>query len=149
MLTRGVRTLGARSSNVTRGVGREPGTLDHSSPTRYHCAMLACLIIYHLKHLGPRGTHYLTHLYNHSLHSANIPAIWKQAVIIPISKVGKLRHLGTSYRPMLLLSPAVKVLERLILTKIVAHLPLAENQHGFRKDRSTTSALLPITQIVV
>jgi hypothetical protein len=47
------------------------------------------LTILHLKFLGPIGIAYLTTLYNLSIADANIPAIWKKAVIIPIPKPGK------------------------------------------------------------
>ena len=106
------------------------------------------ITIRHLKHLGPLGLQYLTNLFNLSLSSADIPSIWKQATIITIPKAGKPRDLGTSYRPISLLPPAVKVLERLLLPQLTFHLPLAESQHGFRSQRSTTSALLPLVQKV-
>ena len=106
------------------------------------------ITIRHLKHLGPIGFQYLTNLFNLSLQSADIPSIWKQATIIPIPKAGKPRHLGASYRPISLLSPAAKVLERLILPQLTHHLTLADSQHGFRSTRSTTSALLPLVQKV-
>ena len=45
METSGVRTLGARPSNLMPRVEREPWALDHSSPTCYHCAMPASYIV--------------------------------------------------------------------------------------------------------
>ena len=47
-----------------------------------------------------------------------------------------------------LLSPTVKVLERLVLPYLQSYLPLSETQHGFRAVRSTTTALLPISESV-
>ena len=102
----------------------------------------------HLKHLGPRGYEYLTSLYNISIQAADIPSIWKRVTIIPIPKVGKPLHLGSSFRPISLLCPAIKVLERLLLPILNLSLPLADRQHGFRKMISTTSALLPLAQVV-
>ena len=52
---------------------------------------------------------------------------------------------GTSYRPISLLCPAAKVLESLILPTINKYLQPAPDQHGFRPDHSTTSALLQMT----
>jgi hypothetical protein len=69
----------------------------------------------HLKFLGPIGIAYLTTLYNLSVANANIPTIWKKAVIISISKPGKPADQSTGYQPISLLLPAVKVLERLLL----------------------------------
>ena len=52
---------------------------------------------------------------------------------------------GTSYRPISLLCPAAKVLESLILPTINKYPQSAPDQHGFRPDHSTTSALLQMT----
>ena len=106
------------------------------------------LTIHHLKYLGPSGIIFLTHLFNLSYRHADIPAIWKSANIIPIPKAGKPADLGTSYRPISLLSPTVKVLERLLLPEL-RNLPLSNTQHGFRPHRSTTTALLPLIHKVV
>ena len=43
----------------------------------------------------------------------------------------------------------MKVLERLLLPHLNASLPLSDSQHGFRPLRSTTTALLPLTQTIV
>ena len=105
------------------------------------------LTILHLKHLGPRGLAYLTRLYNMSYNKADIPSIWKKAIIIPLLKPGKLPSLGSNYRPISLLCPAAKVLERLLLPEL-SRLPMAPAQHGFRGRRSTTTALLPLANQV-
>ena len=106
------------------------------------------LNILHLRHLGPHGISFLTSLYNISIRSAEIPAIWKAANIITIPKPGKPLSDSSSYRPISLLSPAVKVLERLLLPALTAVIPLADTQHGFRPLHSTTTALLPIAQTI-
>jgi hypothetical protein len=64
----------------------------------------------HLKHLGPAGIAYLMAVYNLSVRDAVIPAIWKTALILPILKPGKPPSLGSSYRPISLLSPLVRSL---------------------------------------
>ena len=103
------------------------------------------LSIFHLKHLGPRATAYLTALFNDSVNSSRITAIWKSSIVIPIPKPGKDSSQGTSYRPISLICPAAKVLEALILPTVNAHLLPADDQHGFRPGHSTTSALLQLT----
>ena len=90
------------------------------------------LSIFHLKHLGPRATAYLTALFNDSVNSSRIPAIWKSSIVIPIPKPGKDSSQGTSYRPISLICPASKVLEALILPTVNAHLLPVDDQHGFR-----------------
>jgi hypothetical protein len=89
-----------------------------------------------------------TALYNLSLSNSDIPSIWKQALILPIVKPGKPATLGTSFWPISLLSPATKVLERLLLPEVTKTLQPAEFQHGFRPMRSTVTALLPITNLI-
>ena len=96
--------------------------------------------IFHLKHLGPRAFEYITTLFNLSVTTCRIPAIWKLSLIILLPKLGKDTSQGTSHRPISLICPAAKVLESLFYQQI-SHL----NQHGFRREHSTTSALLQLT----
>ena len=102
------------------------------------------LTILHLRHLGPLGLQYLCKLFNFSYRHAELPAIWKHAIIIPLPKPGKLKDQGTSYRPISLLCPASKVLEKLLFTKISPYINLSASQHGFRPGYSTSTALLPL-----
>ena len=96
------------------------------------------LSIFHLKTLVPRAIEYITGLFNLSVTNYQIPAIWKSSLIIPIPKPGKDTSQGSSYRPMSLLCPGAKVL-------INKYLQPAPDQHGFRQEHSTTSALLQLT----
>ena len=98
----------------------------------------------HLKHIGPRGLAYLTRLFNLSVRDACIPMIWRSANIIPVLKPGKAPGFGQSYRPISLLCPEFKVLERLLLPAFSASLKPNRNQHGFRPDCSTVSTLTPL-----
>lgn len=102
----------------------------------------------HLKHFGRRAISYLTNLFNLSVSSSNIPSIWKKAHILPVPKPNKPALISTSYRPISLLCPASKVLERLILPLLSPALAPSPSQHGFRSLHSTSSALLPtVTRI--
>ena len=104
----------------------------------------AGLTMLHLKHLGPLGIRYLTHLFNLSVNHADVPAIWKTANVIPILKPKKPADQGPSFRPISLLEPEIKILERLILPFLDQSLGAANSQHGFRRQRSTVTALLPL-----
>jgi hypothetical protein len=86
----------------------------------------------HLKFLGPLGLGFLTKLFNFSLARADIPVMWKRANIIPIPKPGKQAGYSTSFRPISLLFPCVKILERLLVPYITESLPSAPSQHGYR-----------------
>ena len=95
----------------------------------------------HLKHLGPAGIQYLTDIFNTSVEKGQIPAIWKTSIIVPLLKPNKPSDVSTSFRPVSLLCPSIKILERLILPVMTEHLPVPDIQHGFRKHHSTVSAL--------
>ena len=61
--------------------------------------------------------------------------------MIPLPKPGRNPEESKSYRSIALLSPVAKLLEKLILPELERHFQLADHQHGFRKLRSTTTAL--------
>ena len=82
----------------------------------------------HLKHLGPTGLRFLTRLFTLSVREACIPVIWRSANIVTISKPGKSLDQGTSYRPISLLCPEIKVLERLLLPDMIASLQSNNSQ---------------------
>ena len=94
-----------------------------------------------LKYLGPFGIKYLTNIYNKCMSSSIIPSIWKTGRIIPLLKPAKPADQGTSFRPVTILPPPVKILEALLLPAVNESIQLADHQHGFRKGRSTTTAL--------
>jgi hypothetical protein len=103
----------------------------------------------HLKHHGPQGIAYLTKLLNHSNNKANIPAIWRKANIIPITKPGKPADQSSGYHPISLLSPVGKILERLLLP-FIKDLPCSPTQHGYKEAQSTVTALiLIVTKVAV
>ena len=66
----------------------------------------------HLKHIGPAAINYLTTIFNLSIKHSQIPSIWKSSVIIPLLKPNKPAEEAGSYRPVSLLCPAIKILER-------------------------------------
>ena len=65
------------------------------------------LSIFNLKHLGPRAIEYINALFNLSVTTCQITAIWKYSLIIPIPKPGKDTSIGTSYQSISLLCPAL------------------------------------------
>ncbi len=95
----------------------------------------------HLKHLGDNCIKYLTKIFNISMNTSIIPDIWKTSIIIPLLKPNKPANESDSYRPVSLLCPAIKILERLLLPTLTNNLNIPVFQHGFRKDHSTVTAL--------
>ena len=92
-----------------------------------------------------RWHEHLPRIFNLSVTTCQIPAIWKSSLIIPIAKPGKNTFHGTSYRPISLPCPDAKVLESLLLPTINKYILPAPDQHGFRPEQSTTSALVQLT----
>jgi hypothetical protein len=84
-----------------------------------------------LKSISPRGLEYLPKIFNLSVSNADLPSIWKAAIIVPVLKPGKPANEGSSYCPMSLLCPVAKVLERLLLPAVTAALSKHPSQHGF------------------
>ena len=88
-------------------------------------------------------------LFNVILTSGVIPQQWKKQVIVPIPKAGKDPLLGESYRPIALSSCLLKVLERMIKSRMEWFLEsnelLPQWQFGFRKAKSCLDSLSVIT----
>src|SRR2546426_7505752 len=89
--------------------------------------------IQHLKHRGPLALDYLTKTYNLAIHNNTIPPIWKLSKIIPIQKPNKNPNEGTSYRPIALLSPIAKTLEKTIPSQITQNIENNPHQHRFKQ----------------
>jgi hypothetical protein len=79
-----------------------------------------------------------------SLNTTNIPEEWLKSIITPVPK--KLNSsLPIDYRPISLTCTACRVMESIILDKIVEHMEKEElfskNQHGFLRKRGTITCI--------
>ena len=78
------------------------------------------------------------------------PRSWRHAQIIPLPKGTKNRSSPSSWRPISLLCNAGKILEKIMQRRLTRFLEqtkaLSEAQHGFRRNRSTESALSILTE---
>ena len=87
----------------------------------------------------------LTALFNDSLVYQVFPSDWKMGMITPIPKPGNLK-LKTNWRPITILSTPGKLLEKIVHFQTSTYLTLNEiltnDQHGFRQNYSTSSAIL-------
>ena len=76
----------------------------------------------------------ITHLFNQSMASGQIPDQWKQSHIVPIPKSTKIQS-PDNYRPISLLSVLGKLLEKHVHSLIISHLTerdiLSDSQWGF------------------
>lgn len=84
-------------------------------------------------------------LYNQILSVGYVPSEWLTAHIVPVFKKGIASQVS-NYRPISLTCVLSKILERLVVGRIVDHLHynniLHSAQHGFLKSRSTCTNLL-------
>jgi hypothetical protein len=84
-------------------------------------------------------------VFNLSLEAGSLPGRWLESIVIPLFK-GKSRYNASNYRPVSLTSVCCKVMERIIVAKLMAYLEsagiLSERQFGFRKARSTEDQML-------
>ena len=79
-----------------------------------------------------------------------VPAVWKEAIIIPVPKKGKDKKNPRSYRPISLLSWVGKLLERMVNRRLINHVEsnnvLSPTQTGYRKFRNTEEQLAYLAQ---
>ena len=85
-------------------------------------------------------------LFMASLITAQIPDDWKEAHVVPVYKRNKRPAIPSSYRPISLTSVTCKLLESIVLKKLINYFN-AEGitfncQHGFMSGRSTLTNLL-------
>ena len=103
----------------------------------------------HLRHLGPVAATALHRLFSALWSRCAVPGLWKTATVVPLPKAGKALDSPGDFRPIALLSPLAKLMERLILRSVAPALPLAAHQHGFRAGHSTSTALSAVVEFVV
>ena len=105
-----------------------------------------------LKALGPSAKSELLNIFNASFKRGKVPQIWRDAIIIPLLKLGKPASDLASFRPISLTSCIVKVLERMVANRLYN---IAEKgnlfnhqQAGFRKGRSCEDQILRMVQSI-
>ena len=89
-----------------------------------------------------------TKIYNESIQTGVVPNILKVSQVTPVYKSGDVTNPG-NYRPISVLSPFSKILEKLVYNQLYdfleKHNILYRNQFGFRKGHSTEQAIFEIT----
>mgnify|MGYP000710512375 CR=1 FL=1 len=94
-----------------------------------------------------------TAIYNGCLRTGCFPRIWKRAKIIPIVKPDKATSDEVSkFRPITLLHMAAKVLEKLLINRVMHHVYSRNlmncNQFGFTPQTNTIDALITLKNFV-
>ena len=90
----------------------------------------------------------ITYIINRSIESGIFPCIWKNAKVNPIFKSGDKDNVN-NYRPISILPTLSKIIEKWIEKNLMLYFDkytlLHKNQSGFRKNHSTESALILMT----
>ena len=102
---------------------------------------------YSVKIAAPCIAKPLHHIITLSIMQQRLPSSWKYAKVLPLHK--KLSTLERkNYRPVAILSPLSKVLEKFVYEQLYNYFTnnkiLHPNLHGYRKNRSTQTALLQL-----
>ena len=90
----------------------------------------------------------LTYVYNSCLQHGIFPETWGLSKVTPIPKTKLNSKKPEDWRPISQISLPGKILERIIHTQIYHYLEgnkiLADNQHGFRRNSSTSTAIFDV-----
>ncbi len=70
------------------------------------------------EHMSEFAQTFIVNFFNKSWASGVVPKCWKEAVIVPILKPGKIKSDPASYRPITLTSNFGKLMERLIVNRL-------------------------------
>ena len=96
----------------------------------------------------PVTIYYILIIVNTSIVTGVYPDLWKHSYVSPVFKSGDAENIG-NYRPISLLPILSKISEKIVANQLTDFLEnnklLAENQHGFRPNLSTETALLTVT----
>ena len=106
-----------------------------------------------IKLAGPSIIQPLTYIINRSIEESTFPDEWKRAIVHPIFKNKGSDNEMKQYRPVSLLAVPGMILERAVGIQIEAYFEyrtlLKEYQFGFRKNRSTITAVATMNAIIM
>ena len=96
---------------------------------------------------GTLMLNWLREFFSQCMHSLRLPKVWRRADIIAVLKPNKSADDAKNYRPISLLCLPLKLLERLLLSRLdpVIDPQLPPEQAGFRHGRSTTDQVTLLT----
>uniref|UniRef100_A0A8C6NYB4 Reverse transcriptase domain-containing protein n=1 Tax=Nothobranchius furzeri TaxID=105023 RepID=A0A8C6NYB4_NOTFU len=91
----------------------------------------------------------LTYIYNLSLQKGHFPKTMKITKVIPTFKTGN-KHSMENYRPIAIIPQFSKILEKLFVNQLDVYITknklLSDSQYGFRKNRTTTYAIMQMVE---
>lgn len=106
------------------------------------------LSIEHLQNAGPAMIVAVSHLFTAILRTAHLPIAMTDAVIVPICK-NRQKNISSrsNYRPIALASIIARLLEKVLNELAAPYLSTADNQMGFKKNVSTSTAIYTLKQV--
>ncbi|XP_046679311.1 uncharacterized protein LOC124366754 [Homalodisca vitripennis] len=94
----------------------------------------------------------LLHITNLSVQLGSFPSRMKTSKVFPLHKRGK-KDIMDNYRPISLVPTFSKIIERVVLKRLLQFLNanklLTEYQHGFKKGKSTITALVDLIEDII
>lgn len=103
-----------------------------------------------IKRLPKKAIVFISNLFNACFRLHYFPAMWKLATIIPLLKPGKKPSDPSSYRPISLLPTLSKLMEKVILHRLLQQLDnlniIPQSQMGFKHEHATTHQLARVTE---
>ncbi|KAL1448639.1 hypothetical protein WDU94_001908 [Cyamophila willieti] len=101
-----------------------------------------------IKRFGPATNQWIVDLFNNIMNSMRLPKLWRKSHVIALLKPGKEPTEPKNYRPISLLCHLFKVMERMVLNRILPEIDekLIPQQSGFRPGRSCCGQILNLTQ---
>ncbi|KAH8616380.1 putative Reverse transcriptase (RNA dependent DNA polymerase) [Trypanosoma vivax] len=103
-----------------------------------------------LKRLGRVPRRCVLCLFNYSLRTEQVPAKWRQWIIVPLLKPNKPANSMASFRPVTLTSTLRKLMGRIVARRVRDCIEdkLQPQQAGFRPARSTLDTPMQVTSAV-
>ncbi|KAK3530928.1 hypothetical protein QTP70_006503 [Hemibagrus guttatus] len=96
------------------------------------------------KCLGEAAVEFLTSLFNRILESEKMPEEWRRSVLVPIFKNKGDVQSCSNYRGIKLMSPTLKLWERVVEARLRKVVEICEQQYGFMPRKSTTDAIFAL-----
>lgn len=103
-----------------------------------------------IKQFGALTLQWILDMMNNCISEMTIPKMWRKAHVVALLKPGKDPNDVKNFRPVSLLCHLFKVLERMVLNRIIEPLEnlLSPNQAGFRPGKSCCGQVLNLTQFI-
>ena len=106
-----------------------------------------------IKHCFSAICHVILAIVNTNLTTGIVPDSWKMSLVKPIYKSSGSLSEPANFRPISIVPGIAKIAERIVQEQLYgffeSHHLFSETQHGFRKNHSTETALITVSDILL